>query len=126
MDFVNQGQAFADQAELILGVHQNQPRFPGHRLPAPEDGQGRLFNPLPERGRHHLFLDYLLAREALVVLPPLRLGRGRNHRFRQRVILLQAVRQRDPIGSPLPPRVQGPERGIGHARDVAAHDHLYR
>ncbi len=126
VDFVNQRQLTINQAELVLGVHQNQPGAAGGGLPAREQRQRRRLHLLPQRRLYQPARQQVAAREAFIVRAAGGFGRGRDQRLRQRVIFAQAVRQRKAVRAALALGIERPQRGGGHAGDVAAHDDFNR
>ena len=68
----------------------------------------------------------LVAGQSFVMRAAGRFGRRCNDRCWQRIILLQAIRQRNAIRFALAVGVQRPQRRAGHAGDEAAHDHFDR
>ncbi len=62
--------------------------------------------------------------DALVVTSVTRFGGGRDDGRGQRVILVQAIGKVDAIDVAFTLAVAIPERGLGDAGNIAAHDHL--
>jgi len=113
-----------DQAELVLGVDQDQARAPCDLLAAAEDRKGSALDLLPQVGRDQAARDDLLRGETLVVGAAGGLRRGGDHRLGERIVLAQARRQVEAVRARHPLAVQRPQRSGGDAGDIAAHDHL--
>ena len=71
-------------------------------------------------------LDEICPRDGLVVGPLLGLGRRRDQRPRQRLVLAHPVGQGVARKAPRARLVVLPDRGGRHAREIGAHDHLDR
>ena len=98
--------------------------FAGDGLTAFEQQERSVFNFTPQFGRDasNLAATQFMDGELFVMTALLRFGGGGDDGVWQLVVLLQAIGQGDAIGAAVALVVEIPERGLGDAGDVAAHD----
>ena len=127
MNFVHHDQLAVNQAELVLGVDQDQPSLTAKFGSEGKERQRRPLHVRVDRFWHEIPGDDLVAGEALVVAAGgAPVCRRRDDGLGQLLVLDEAVGEFESIDDPLAARVGAPDRGAGHTGEVAAHDHLDR
>ena len=113
-------------AELVLGVHQDQAAGRRHLLPAGEQRQGVLAQRLPLQGAQQTLLDDFGRRQGRVVVAVIGLGGRRDDGGRQFLVVGKAIGQPVAVHLPLALLVERQDRGAGGPGQVAAHHDLHR
>ena len=111
MHFIDQSQLPIDQAEFVLGIHQDQPGLPRDLLAARKNRQRCRFDLRVEVRRDKATRENIVPCQAFVVRAARRFGGRRDDRGRQRIVFTQTVRQRDPVRLAIPGSVERPQRG---------------
>ena len=127
MDFVDDHHtAVFRLAELVLGIHENEPLFRAVLLPDFEQGKAhfrRLVEILLRDAPHG---QYFIPGAGNIVIPVLGLGGGRQNRRGQLLVFLHPVGQRIAAEQSAAFFIMSPNRGGGGAGQISAHHHFRR
>src|SRR5438105_1782080 len=124
VDLVDDPQlAFGVDAELVLGVHQDQTALLRPRLPRREQVEREAGHLVPLLLRDRSAADQLLRRDGLVVLADLLLGARSQDGPLELLVLAHFPRELDAVGFRAVSRLVVAPEGPG---EVAAHHHLHR
>ncbi len=127
MDFVGQHDAaIFVQAQLVLGVGQDQAPLGRHGLAAREQPERIVPDLLPLLGAEQTALQDLVGRERRVVIAGVGLGGGGDDWLGQLLVGPHAVLEARAIHLAPTLVVEGQDGGAGRARQITAHHDLHR
>jgi len=121
VDLIDGDELLAAEAELVLGVDQQQPSAAGDLLTLGEEGQGGLLGAGEVAGGDEAPVEELGLGDRLIVLAQGRLGRRGEDGRREGLVLLEALGEPEAVGI-VACLVIAPQA----AGEVAAHDELHR
>ena len=124
MDLVDKDDVVAEEPELVLRVHQDQPTRGGHLRASCKQLEAKCGDAVEQRLGDQAFANGVRPTHIAVVL--IKLGRRREDGPRQALVLAEPVTELVARDLPLALLVVEPQRGLRHPRDVRANHELER